>query len=72
MPIDWIKIKDICGDDHFYRVGPRGNAIDIRVSERKITVTSIGEDGPFQRIFLKSNIIYYEYTSEHLRRKYGD
>ncbi|MGB9838374.1 hypothetical protein [Methanothermobacter sp.] len=70
MAVDWIRIRDILGAEHTYTTGPRGNAIDIRVSERKITVTYLRNGNPAQRIFLKSNIVYYEYSSEHLRKKY--
>ncbi|MEJ8542987.1 hypothetical protein U2150_05730 [Methanothermobacter wolfeii] len=71
MAVDWIRIKDLGGGEHAYRTGVGGNALDIRVSERKITVTFLIDENPVQRVFLKSNLIYYDYTSEHLRKKYG-
>jgi len=71
MAVDWIRIRDLVGDEHTYSTGPRGNAVEIRVSERKITVTYLQDDEPVQRVFIKSNIVYYDYSSEHLRKKYS-
>jgi len=71
MTVEWVKIKDILGKIYTYSINGRPNAESIRISEDKITIElKRGEDSiPAHRIFLKSNIIYYEYTSDHLQKK---
>ena len=71
MTVDWVRIKDISGKNYTYSINGRPNAEAIRISEHKITISlKRGEDGlPTHRVFLKTNLIYYEYTSDHLQKK---
>ncbi|MDP3485256.1 MAG: hypothetical protein Q8S06_07085 [Methanobacteriaceae archaeon] len=71
MTVEWVKIKDILGKNYTYNIKGRPNAESIRISANKITIgLKRGEDNlPAQRIFLKNNLIYYEYTSDHLQKK---
>lgn len=71
MPVEWVRIKDIQGKNYTYSVKGRPNANSIRISENKIIIgLKRGEDGlPTHRVFLKSSLIYYEYTSDHLQKK---
>lgn len=71
MTVEWVRIKDILGKTYTYNISGRTNSESIRISEEKITISlKRGEDGlPTHRVFLKSNLIYYEYTSDHLQKK---
>ncbi|MCK9151183.1 hypothetical protein [Methanobacterium alcaliphilum] len=71
MTVEWVRIKDIQGKSYTYSTKRRPNAEEIRITEEKITISlKRGEDGiPTHRVFLKSSLIYYEYTSDHLQKK---
>ncbi len=71
MPIEWVRIKDILGKTYTYSIKHRPNADSIRITEDKITIAlKRGDDGvPTHLVFLKSNIVHYEYTSEHLQKQ---
>jgi hypothetical protein len=70
MTIKWVKIKDLQGKTYSYSIKDF-NVDSIRISENKITISlKRREDGiPTHRVFLKSSLIYYEYTSDHLQKK---
>jgi hypothetical protein len=70
MTVKWVKIKDLQGKNYIYSIKD-SNVDSIRISENKITISlKRGEDiDPTHRVFLKSSLIYYEYTSDHLQKK---
>jgi hypothetical protein len=71
MPVEWVRLKDILGKTYTYSIKTRANAESIRITEDKITVgLKRGEDGiPTHMVFLKANLIFYEYTSDHLQKQ---
>jgi hypothetical protein len=71
MPVEWVRMKDILGKTYTYSIKNRANAESIRITEDKITVgLKRGDDGiPTHMVFLKSNLIFYEYTSDHLQKQ---
>ncbi|MEW6010279.1 hypothetical protein HYG87_08400 [Methanobacterium alkalithermotolerans] len=71
MGVLWVTMKDITGKSYKYSTAGRKNALSIVITEDKITIgLERGEDKiPTSKVFLKSNLIFYEYTSDHLQQK---
>ncbi|GAB6055918.1 hypothetical protein JCM15415_12340 [Methanobacterium movens] len=71
MSVLWVTMKDIAGKTYKYSTAGRKNAYSIVITEDKITIgLERGEDKiPTSKVFLKSNLIFYEYTSDHLQQK---
>ncbi|MBU4535712.1 MAG: hypothetical protein KKF16_07800 [Euryarchaeota archaeon] len=71
MSVLWVTIKDIAGKTYKYSTAGRKNASSIIITEDKITIGLEREEDkiPTSKVFLKSNLIFYEYTSDHLQQK---